>query len=176
MTDVNRNQRERHGTLQLWISKYHLYPPLPWSERPKELRLDLPRTLSFKVLTKPLILTTSQICLVIENYLIKWNYFVLLWILFSAFTNIFLRRASLGFPRLPKAQQRLRTCAQTKGRQLGGEIKFDLSKVGEKKKHFKSQDRSSCNAYSQSAFLDEKEGNPKFLFLRLQSAQTLPEA
>ena len=41
-----------------------------------------------------------------------------LWISFSAFTNTFLRRASVGFSRLPKAQLRLRTSAQTKGEQL----------------------------------------------------------
>ena len=40
-----------------------------------------------------------------------------LWISFSAFTNTFLRRASVGFSRLPKAQLRLRTSAQTKGEQ-----------------------------------------------------------
>lgn len=50
-----------------------------------------------------------------------------------------------------------------------------MNKVGEKKKYFKSQKRSGCNAHFQFGFLNEKEGNPKFVLHRPQSTPVFPE-
>lgn len=160
---MNRNHRCNDSTFQL-VQMSPILQSLPLK----------PNFRSYQILLLN-VSTTAYILLFYHKFnslitLNTRNPCVVMWMLFSAFTNTFLKRAFIGFPRLPKAQAgRVRTSAQPKGRQPRGNIKMGLNKVGKKREYVKSQERSGCDAHFHSIWRE-------FLPHRLQSTPICPEA